>query len=96
MHNHGTLQRLIKSRNQTKKLRTLLIDVDTKDEKIKLYIGINKDTRGDGVFFPFPTALETEAHDMITHFRIFLAYETSPDVLLYLKQEAAKRSKAAT
>ena len=60
------------------------MDIDTKDKHSKLYLGINEDTRSDGVFFTSPTALETEACNMITHFGTFLAYETGPDVLVYL------------
>ena len=79
----ATIDKITKTNKQN--LRTLLMDIDTKDKKSKLYLGINEDTRGDGVFFTFPTALETEVRDMIIHFGTLLAHETFPDVLLYLK-----------
>ena len=80
----------------TKTLRTLLMDIKIKDTKSTLFLGVNNDRRGDGVFFTFPTASETEARDMISYFGTYLAHVHTVEVLKYLKHDAAKRSKEAT
>ena len=70
------------------------MDIKTPDKKDHLFLSVNKDARGDGVFFPFLTALETKGRDMILHFGTYLAYKMS--VFLYLKSNAAKRIAVTT
>ena len=70
--------------------------IQTKDEKAKLFLGVNEDKKGDGVFFSFPTSLETKARDMITYFGAYLAHTHTTSVLTYLKPEAAIRAKTIT
>ena len=81
----------------TKSLRTLLMNIKTKDKKSNLFLSVNEDARGDGIFFTFPTALKTEARDMISYFGTFLAYEHKDgDIYKYLKPDAAKRAKESS
>ena len=55
--------------------------IKTKDKQSNLFLGINEDIRGDGVYFTFPTPLKTEAHDMISYFGTYLAHVYTKDVL---------------
>ena len=82
--------------DNTETLRTLLMNINTKDEKSTLFLGVNKDNQGDGVFFTFLTALETKACNMISHFGTYLAHVRTKEVLKYLKHDTAKRLKEAT
>ena len=81
----------------TNSLSTLLMNIKKKDTKSNLFLSVNEDSRGDGTFFLFPTALETKARDMISYFGTYLAYENKEgDIYTYLKPDAAKRAKEAT
>ena len=64
--------------------------IKTKDKQSNLFLGINENVRRDGVFFTFPTALETKARDMISYFGTYLVHEHTENVLKYLKPDAAK------
>ena len=80
----------------TKSLRTFLMHIKTMDKASTLYLGINEDYRSDGHFFTFPSTLETEARDMISHFGSYIAHEHKTDALIYLRPEAAKRAETST
>ena len=58
----------------TKSLRELMMKIKTKYKTEPLFLGINKDKRGDRHFVTSPTANETEARDMLSHFGSYLAY----------------------
>ena len=71
-------------------------DFKTKDKTSPLFLSINEDRRGDGFFVTFPTTIETEARDMLSHFGSYLVYEQkNKEVLKYLTLEAGERSKRA-
>ena len=80
----------------TKPMRTLLMNIKTKDRKGTLYLGINKYTRGNIVFFTFPTTLETEACNMMKIFCTYLVHKTSSGVLLYMKLDVVEQAAETT
>ena len=71
-------------------------EYENKYEKIQLYLGINEDVCDNRVYFTFPTILETEERNMMTHVGSYLAYKMTIDVLLYLRPEASKCTAATT
>ena len=80
----------------TKSLREMMMNFKTKDKTSPLFLSINEDRRGDGFFVTFPTTIETEARDMLSHFGSYLVYEQkNKEVLKYLTLEAGERSKRA-
>ena len=79
----------------TKSLRTLLMNIKTKDKKSN-FLGVNEDAQGDGVSFSFLTALKTEACNMILYSGTYLVHKHAKGVLKYFKHNAAKHAKEAT
>ena len=80
----------------TKSLRELMTAFKTKDKESPLFLGNNKDKRGDGYFVTFPTINKTETRDMLSHFGSYLVYEQkNKEVLQYLTMEAGERASKA-
>lgn len=81
--------------NNKSTLRSLLMSITTRDKTRPLFLGINKEYCGDGHFFTFPMAHETEARNMISQFGSYWAHKHGNEILKYLTPEAASRDKLA-
>ena len=74
----------------------MMMDFKTKDKTAPLFLEINEDKRGGKHFVTFPTANESEARDMLSHFGSYLAYkQKNKEVLKYLTMESGERASKA-
>lgn len=67
----------------------------TKDGKNTLFLGVNKDQRGDGDCLTFPLTLESEARDMVSQLASYLVFKHNKDILKYFKTPAVDRALAS-
>ena len=65
-----------------------------KDKQNPLFLGINKDIRGNGHFITFPLTLENKARDMISQLPSFLVHKYDKDILKYFTPSAMERALA--